>query len=60
MDDIEKLKTENLELKDNVSKLENTLYATNQALRNAERTKEQLLRIIENLSKGYAGKEDKR
>ena len=52
MDDIEKLKTENLELKDNVSKLENTLYATNQALRNAERTEEQLLRIIENLSKG--------
>lgn len=57
MDDIEKLKTENLELKNDVSKLENTLYATNQTLRNAERANEQLLRIIENLSKGYAKKE---
>ena len=57
MDDIEKLKAENLELKDNSSKLENTLYVTNQALRNAERTNEQFLRIIENLSKGYAKRE---
>ena len=57
MGDVEKLKTENLELKNNVSRLESNLYVTSQALRNAERANEQLLRIIENLSKGYAKKE---
>ena len=57
MDDIEKLKAENADLRTKVDNLNCNKYSLEQELRKAEETNERLLRIIENLSKGYSKKE---
>lgn len=58
MDDIEKLKAENADLRTKVDNLNCNKYSLEGELRKAEETNERLLRIIENLSKGYSKKED--
>ena len=60
MEDIEKLKTENYELRNKLAILEREHYVKEEILRKTEQKNDQLLHIIENLSKGYVGKEDKR
>ena len=53
MDDIEKLKAENLDLRAKVDELNNDKYCLTGELRKATETNERLLRIVENLSKGH-------
>jgi hypothetical protein len=53
MDDIEKLKAENSDLRTKVDKLESNKYCLEGELRKATETNERLLRILENLSKGH-------
>lgn len=53
MDDIEKLKAENSDLRTKVDKLESNKYRLEGELRKATETNERLLRIVENLSKGH-------
>ena len=57
MDDIEKLKAENSDLRTNVDELMSNKYCLEGELRKATETNERLLRIIENLSNGYVKKE---
>lgn len=57
MDDIEKLKAENSDLRTKVDKLESNKYCLEGELRKATETNERLLRILENLSNGYVKKE---
>lgn len=57
MDDIEKLKDENSDLRTKVDELNGNKYRLEGELRKATETNERLLRIIENLSNGYAKKE---
>lgn len=57
MDDIEKLKAENSDLRTTVDELRDNKYCLEEELRKATETNERLLRIIENLSNGYAKKE---
>lgn len=53
MDDIEKLKAENSDLRTKVDELESNKYCLEGELRKATETNERLLRIVENLSKGH-------
>lgn len=57
MDDIEKLKAENSDLRTKVNDLERNEYSLTEKLRKASETNERLLRILENLSNGYVKKE---
>ena len=57
MDDIEKLKAENSDLRKTVDELESNKYRLEGELRKVAETNERLLRIIENLSNGYSKKE---
>lgn len=57
MDDIEKLKAENLDLRTKVDELRDNKYCLEGELRKAKETNERLLRILENLSNGYVKKE---
>lgn len=57
MDDIEKLKAENSDLRTKVDKLEINKYCLEERLKKATETYERLLRILENLSNGYVKKE---
>lgn len=57
MDDIEKLKAENSDLRTRVIDLERNEYSLIEKLRKATETNERLLRILENLSNGYVKKE---
>lgn len=57
MDDIEKLKAENSDLRTRVNELEGNKYRLEEKLRKVAGTNERLLRIIENLSNGYSKKE---
>lgn len=57
MDDIEKLKAENSDLRTKVNDLERNKYSLVEKLRKATETNERLLRILENLSNGYVKKE---
>jgi hypothetical protein len=57
MDDIEKLKAENSDLRTKVNDLERNEYILIEKLRKASETNERLLRILENLSNGYVKKE---
>ena len=57
MDDIEKLKAENSDLRTKVGELRDNKYYLEVKLRKAEETNEILLRILENLSNGYSKKE---
>lgn len=57
MDDIEKLKAENSDLRTKVNDLERNEYGLIEKLRKATETNERLLRILENLSNGYVKKE---
>lgn len=57
MDEIEKLKAENADLRTKVDNLNCNKYSLEGELRKAEETNQRLLRIIENLSKGYSKKE---
>lgn len=57
MDDIEKLKAENSDLRTKVNDLERNEYSLIEKLRKSTETNERLLRIIENLSNGYVKKE---
>ena len=57
MDDIEKLKAENSDLRTKVNDLERNEYNLVEKLRKATETNERLLRILENLSNGYVKKE---
>ena len=57
MDDIEKLKAENSDLRTKVNDLERNEYCLEGELRTATATNERLLRILENLSNGYVKKE---
>jgi hypothetical protein len=57
MDDIEKLKAENSDLRTKVNDLERNKYCLEGELRKATETNERLLRILENLSNGYVKKE---
>lgn len=57
MDDIEKLKAENSDLRTKVNDLERNEYSFIEKLRKVSETNERLLRIIENLSNGYSKKE---
>lgn len=57
MDDIEKLKAENSDLRTKVNDLERNEYSLIEKLRKATETNERLLHIIENLSNGYVKKE---
>lgn len=54
MDDIEKLKDENLTLRNNIDDLIAQHIALNDKLKKAEKINERLILIIENLSEGYA------
>lgn len=56
MDDIEKLKAENSDLRTKVDKLEGNKYCLEGELRKVTETSERLLRILENLSNGYVKK----
>ena len=53
MDDVEKLKAENLDLQAKVDELRGNKYRIEDELRKAAETNERLLRIVENLSKGH-------
>lgn len=53
MNDIEKLKAENSDLRTKVDELESNKYCLEGELRKATETNERLLRIVENLSKGH-------
>lgn len=57
MDDIEKLKAENSDLRTKVNELMSNEYRLGGELRKATETNERLLRILENLSNGYVKKE---
>lgn len=57
MDDIEKLKAENSDLRTKVNDLERNEYSHIEKLRKVSETNERLLRILENLSNGYVKKE---
>ena len=57
MDDIEKLKAENSDLRTKVDKLMSNKYCLEEKLRKVSETNERLLRILENLSNGYVKKE---
>ena len=57
MDDIEKLKAENSDLRTKVDELCSNKYYLEGKLRKATETNERLLRILENLSNGYVKKE---
>lgn len=57
MDDIEKLKAENSDLRTKVNDLERNEYSLTEKLRKVSETNERLLRILENLSNGYVKKE---
>lgn len=57
MDDIEKLKAENSDLRTKVNDLERNKYSLIEKLRKVSETNERLLRILENLSNGYVKKE---
>lgn len=57
MDDIEKLKAENSDLRTKVDNLEHNEYKLIGELEKATETNERLLRILENLSNGYVKKE---
>lgn len=57
MDDIEKLKAENSDLRTKVDELMSNKYCLEGELRKATETNERLLRILENLSNGYVKKE---
>lgn len=57
MDDIEKLKAENSDLRTRVNDLERNEYRLIEKLRKVSETNERLLRILENLSNGYVKKE---
>lgn len=57
MDDIEKLKAENSDLRTKVNELERNEYSHIEKLRKVSETNERLLRILENLSNGYVKKE---
>lgn len=57
MDDIEKLKAENSDLRTKVDELERNKYSHIEKLRKVSETNERLLRILENLSNGYVKKE---
>lgn len=57
MDDIEKLKAENSDLRTKVDDLKRNEYSLEGELRKVSETNERLLRIIENLSNGYVKKE---
>lgn len=57
MDDVEKLKDENSDLRTRVDELEGNKYRLEGELRKSAETNERLLRIIENLSNGYSKKE---
>ena len=57
MDDIEKLKAENSDLRTKVDELMSNKYCLEDKLRKVSVTNERLLRILENLSNGYAKKE---
>ena len=57
MDDIEKLKAENSDLRTKVDELMSNKYCLEGELRKATGTNERLLRILENLSNGYVKKE---
>ena len=57
MDDIEKLKAENSDLRTKVDNLEHNEYKLIGELEKASKTNERLLRILENLSNGYVKKE---
>lgn len=57
MDDIEKLKAENSDLRTTVDELESNKYRLEGELRKVAETNERLLRILENLSNGYVKKE---
>lgn len=57
MDDIEKLKAGNSDLRTKVDELTINKYRLEGELRKATETNERLLRILENLSNGYVKKE---
>lgn len=57
MDDIEKLKAENSDLRTKIDDLKRNKYSLEGELRKVSETNERLLRIIENLSNGYVKKE---
>ena len=57
MDDIEKLKAENQDLRTKVDELKSNKYCLEGELRKATETNERFLRILENLSNGYVKKE---
>ena len=57
MDDIEKLKAENSDLRTKIDGLKCNEYSLEGKLRKATETNERLLRILENLSNGYVKKE---
>jgi len=57
MDDIEKLKAENSDLRTKVDELMSNKYCLEGELRKATETNERLLRILENLSNGYVKKD---
>ena len=57
MDDIEKFKAENSDLRTKVDELMSNKYCLEGELRKATETSERLLRILENLSNGYVKKE---
>lgn len=57
LDDIEKLKAENSDLRTKVNDLERNEYSLIEKLSKVSETNERLLRILENLSNGYVKKE---
>ncbi len=57
MDDIEKLKAENSDLRTKVDELCGNKYYLEEKFRKATEAIERLLRILENLSNGYVKKE---
>ena len=57
MDDIEKLKAENSDLRTKVDELCGNKYYLEEKFRKATETIERLLRILEKLSNGYVKKE---
>lgn len=57
MDDIEKLKAENSDLRTKVDELMSNKYCLEEKLGKVSETNERLLRILENLSNGYVKKE---
>lgn len=57
MDDIEKLKAENSDLRTKIDNFKCNEYKLIRELEKASETNERLLRILENLSNGYVKKE---